>query len=394
MGLWSGPEFDSFTSVKAAWERDTGATVDWTGARDLARELLAQIDAGDAPDIAILPNPGLLHELAAKGQLVPLGPVLGEDQVRKDYSAPWLDLGSHDGALYGIPYKVTNKATVWYAPKAFAAAGYQVPSTWDEMLALADTMVAEGRTPFSVVAPRTPGGGGWALTDWVSQLVLTTCGSDLYDQWTAGTVPWTDPCITRSFEQFDAVIHRPGYVLGGSERVVATGDAEGAYPLYSDPPTAYMYYLASFAQAFIATKYPSLSPGSDYDFFRFPAAQAGDPRSFTIGADIVVMLRDTPTARSLMRYLAGAPAQEAWIERGGFVSVNRKVALTAYPDPVARRAAEELTSAAVIRFSAGDLVPSPLQRAWWKAMLDLVNANGSLDTALASLSDPALRASR
>ena len=350
LGLWSGPEFDSFTAVASAWEQDTGGTVTWNGPRDLPAELHAQIEAGTPPDIAILPNVGLLHELAADGQLVALPTVLDMAQVQRDYSPAWLDLGSHDGELYGIFYKVTDKSTVWYSPTAFTAAGYDVPSTWDEWIELADTMVTDGRTPFSVVAPELPGGGGWALTDWIASIVLHACGADVYDQWVAGQIPWTDPCIAASFDRFETIVQTPGYVLGGSEGILGTSDAEGSYPMYTDPPTAYMYALASFAQAFIAGKYPQLVAGTDYDTFPFPTIDPAYAGAVTIGADVVVMLDDTPAARSFMSYLAGAESQQVWIERGGFTSVNRSVTHDAYPDPVARATADHLASAPVIRF--------------------------------------------
>ncbi len=389
LGLWSGPEFDSFVTVKSIWEQNTGGTVDWTASRDLPGELHAQIEAGTPPDIAILPNIGLMHELADEGRLVALPSVVDMDQFRKDYAPAWIDLGSHDGELYGIFYKVTNKATVWYNPKAFAAADYRVPTTWDEMIGLADTIVADGRTPFSVVAPEIPGGGGWALTDWISQILLNTCGPDLYDQWVAGQIPWTDACVRQSFDMFDTIVQTPGYVLGGSEGILGTTDAEGSYPMYSDPPTAYMCYLASFAQAFIASKYPELVPGDDYDFFPFPTINPDDAGSITIGADVVVMLNDTPAARSFMTYLAGADSQQAWVELGGFTSVNRSVAPDAYADRVARAAADELESARLIRFSAGDMMPASVQQAWWKAMLELVDDPSKVDSVLESLTSAA-----
>lgn len=385
LGLWSGPEFDSFVAVKSVWEQDTGGTVDWQGARDLASELDAQIEAGAPPDVAILPNVGLLHTLAGAGQLVPLTEVMDPERIRQDYATPWIDLGSHEGTLYGIFYKVTDKATVWYSPTAFDAAGYRKPSTWDELLRLADTVVADGGTPFSVVAPTAPGGGGWALTDWVSQIVLAACGAERFDGWVAGTVPWNDECVKQSFERFMTIVHTPGYVLGGGQRIRSTGDAEGSYPLYSDPPDAYLYYLSSFAQAFIATEFPQLVPGSGYDFFPFPTIDPQAERSIIIGADIVVMLRDTPAARSFVTYLAGAPSQQTWIERGGFTSANRNVVAGSYPDPVARAVASDVATADVIRFSAGDSMPPTVQRAWWKAMLDLVDDPSKLDPILDEL---------
>ena len=385
LGLWSGPELDSFETVKSTWEHDTGGTVDWTGSRDLSSELREQIEAGTPPDIAILPNIGLMHELADDGELVALSSVMDIGQLQKDYAPAWIDLGSHDGDLYGIFYKVTNKSTVWYNPKAFAADGYEVPSTWDEMIELADTIVSDGRTPFSVVAPQTPGGGGWALTDWISEIVLNNCGPDLYDRWVDAQIPWTDPCVKQSFEMFDAIVHTPGYVRGGDAGILGTSDAEGSFPMYSDPPTAYMYYLASFAQAFITAKYPLLAPGDDYDFFEFPTINPDDSGAITIGADIVVMLNDTPAARSFMTYLAGAGSQQAWVDLGGFTSVNRSVSLDAYADSVARKAADELASAELIRFSAGDAMPAVVQQAWWKAMRELIDDPSKLDSILESM---------
>ena len=392
LGLWSGPEFDSFDTVASAWEASTGGTVEWTGTRDLPRELAARIDAGTPPDIAILPSIGLMHELAGDGRLVALPTVIDMDSFETDYAPAWIDLGSHDGELYGLFYKLNDKSTVWYDPAEFDAAGYVVPTSWDEMIALADTMVAGGRTPFSVVAPALPGGGGWALTDWVSQIVLGTCGPDVFDRWVAGELAWTDDCVKQSFERFETIVQTPGYVLGGTEAIRGTGDAEGSYPLYTDPPTAHMYSMASFAQAFIASEYPDLVPGDDYDVFAFPSVDPDHAGAVTIGGDIVVMLTDTPAARSFMTYLAGAESQQTWVDLGGFTSVNRSVSRDAYADTVARHVADHLTSAEVIRFSAGDTMPSSVQQAWWAAMLELLDDPDALDAVLESLTAEAAEA--
>jgi alpha-glucoside transport system substrate-binding protein len=388
LGLWSGPEFVSFGTVKSEWEKDTGGIVDWEGTQDLAGVLDTRLQAGDPPDIAVLPNLRLMQQLAEKGRLVPLDSVLDMNRVDQDYAPAWVDLGSHDGKLYGIFYKVANKATVWYNPRAFAAADYSVPRTWHDMVTLADKMVADGRTPFSVVAASGPA-SGWPLTDWISEIVLNNCGPSLYDKWIAAEIPWTDSCIKQSFRMFNKIVQTKGYVLGGSQGVLTTTDADGGSPLYSEPPRAYMYYLASFAQGFIASEYPDLDPGRDYSFFTFPAINPRFSGAVTIGADVVVMVNDTPAARSFMTYLAGARAQEAWIKLGGFTSVNRSVASDAYLDPVARAVAEEVAEAEISRFSAGDMMPASLQQAWWQGMVELLKDPSTLDSVLQSLTQVA-----
>ena len=392
LGLWSGPEYDSFATVKSGWEKSTGNTVDWQGTHDLPDALEADDRAGTSPDIAVLPNLALMQQLAEDGKLVPLNSVLDMNQVNTDYAPAWTNLGSYNGKLYGIFYKASNKATVWYSPAAFAAGGYTVPRTWDDMTRLADTMVADGRTPFSVVSASGPA-SGWPLTDWISEIVLNNCGPDVYDKWIAAETPWTHACIKQSFEMFDEVVHTKGYALGGTQGILTTADGDGGTPLYTKPPTAYMYYLSSIAQGFIASQYPNLNAGHDYNFFPFPTINPLYRGAITIGADVVVMVRDTPAARSFMSYLAGAPAQEAWIKLGGFTSVNRSVPSDSYLDPVGQAVAADVTDARIVRFGAGDMMPASLQQAWWAGMLDLVKDPGKLDSILSSLTSAAKTAS-
>jgi len=392
LGLWSGPEFDSFDAVRKSWESSTGRLVDWQDSHDLAGDLTAALASGNPPDIAVLPNVALLHQLARAGKLVPLDKALDRSAFERDYSPAWRALGSDGGRSYGIFYKVSSKSTVWYDPQAFAAAGYRVPSTWSAMTALADRMVADHRTPFSIVAAQGPA-AGWALTDWVASIVLSRCGPAAYDRWVAGALGWTSGCVRASFAQFLALVRAKGYVRGGVAGILNGTDSAGSYPMYTTPPSAYLYYLSSFAQAFIAERYPALMPGKDYDFFPFPSI---DPRyrgAVMAGADIVVMAHDTPAARSFLAYLAGPAAQEQWIRRGGFTSVNRRVPTSTYADPVARAIARQLTTAGTVRFAAGDSLPAAVQRAWWSAMLELVQDPSRLDRELASL-DAAARAAK
>ena len=384
LGLWSGPEYDSFATVERAWEHDTGGRVQWQGSQDIAGDLAARIDAGKPPDIAVLPNVALLRQLARDGRLVPLESVLDRRAYERDYSPAWRALGSEQGRAYGIFYKVSSKSTVWYDPKAFAASGYRVPSTWASMTALADRIVAGGRTPFSVVAAQGPA-AGWALTDWVASIVLNRCGPATYDRWVGGEIPWTSGCVAASFAQFLQLVGTRGYVRGGVDGILGGSDSAGSYPMYEQPPTAYMYYLSSFAEAFIAQQYPALRPGADYDFFPFPSIDARYRGSVMAGADIVVMTHDTPAARSLLAYLAGPVAQQRWIRLGGFTSVNRRVPLSTYADPVARKVAQQLTGARTVRFAAGDSLPASVQRAWWDAMVRLVQHPSRLDAELAAL---------
>ncbi len=111
--------------------------------------------------------------------------------------------------------------------------------------------------------------------------------------------------------------------------------------------------------------------------------------SVTIGADVLVMLNDTPAARSFMSFLAGAPAQTIWVKLGGFVALNNSVPLADYPDPIAQAFAQDLMSAKVSRFGAGDMMPAAMQQAWWKQMQAFVQNPSQVDSILDSLESTA-----
>jgi len=128
--VWTGTEQKLFQKVLDAFKTATGATVKFTSTGDdIATVLGTRVSGGNAPDVAILPQPGLLKEFAGKGALQELtGPVAAA--VDTNYAPVWRELGSVNGKLYGVWYKAANKSTVWYSTKAFQDAGVEAPQFW------------------------------------------------------------------------------------------------------------------------------------------------------------------------------------------------------------------------------------------------------------------------
>ncbi len=384
LGVWGGDELASFEAMVAPWEGQTGGTMEFTGTRDLIAILTTRVAAGNPPDIAILPNPGQMVELVGDGELVALDSFLDMTKISQEYAQGWIDLGTVDGKLYGIFMKASSKGTVWYNPQVFAANEWEVPTTWDEMIALSDQIVAEGMNPWSV-AVESGEASGWPATDWIGEILLHESGGAVYDQWVNHEIPWTDPSIKSAWEKFGQICLTPDYVPGGAIAILATNFVDGSYLPYEDPPKAAMYYLGSFTQGFIAEQFPDLVAGEDYAFFPFPTIDTQYAGAVTGGADVVVVFNDNMTTRSFIEYLATAEAQQIWVELGGFTAANNQVSLDAYPDPLARLAAEQLTGATVFRFDADDSMPSAVQKAFWEGTLEYLQYPDQLDSILADI---------
>ena len=391
LGLWSGGELRDFQDVVSPWEKETGHTMAFVSTRDLNAVLTTRLEAGDPPDVSILPNPGFMHELAENGKLVALDTILDMNRIRKDYSRAWLDLGRYQGKLYAIFYKASSKGTIWYSPKNFKAKGYSMPKTWEEIMALSEKIASQGETPW-VIGAESGAATGWPLTDWIEIILLNQFGPEIYDKWVDHEIPWTDRAIRRAFEALGRIVHSPKFVYGGQAGVLATNFINGTYVLYTTPPGAYMNYLGGFAQGFIKKQYPNLRPGEDYAFFPFPSIDPGHAGAVTGGADLIVLTKDTPGARSFIQYLSSAKAQEIWAKTGGFIASNKSVKLNSYPDAIAKQMALQLANAEIFRFDGSDLMPAKVNDYFWKATVEYVNNPAGLEKILQSVEEVAMEA--
>ncbi len=183
-------------------------------------------------------------------------------------------LGEYDGEHYGIPTNINLKSMVWYPKDDFDAAGYEVPETFDDLIALSDQIVADGSTPWCV-GFESGGATGWPATDWMEDIMLRTAGPEAYDQWVAHEIPFNDPAVVNAGEVFGEVMFADGYVLGGAENTPTSPFADAPLPMFDDPPGCWLHRQASFIDA----SFPEDAvAGDDYDWFPFPPIdQEGTP---------------------------------------------------------------------------------------------------------------------
>jgi alpha-glucoside transport system substrate-binding protein len=391
LNVWGGSELDSFKAVVAPFTAQTGITVNSDSTRDLDATLTTRIRGNNPPDIAILPNPGKMQQLASQKHLIALDTFLDMNKIRHDYAKAWIDLGSYNGKFYALFYKAANKGTVWYNPAQFQSAGYTVPSTWTDLITLSTKIASANKYPWSM-GVESGAASGWPATDWIAEIYLNNSGPDMYDKWVTHKIHWTDASIKSAFTMFGQIVGGHHYINGAPQSVLATGFEAASYLPFTSPPKAYMYYLGDFTQGFITTQFPTLKAGTTFDFFPFPTINSQYKGAVTGGADVVTALKDNNSVRKLVEYLATPAAQVIWVQRGGFTSPNKSVDLTAYPDVVAQASAKMLTSASTFRFGAGDLMPPAVQTAFWMGVLTFIGDQSKLDSVLSTIESTAQQA--
>lgn len=389
--VWTGEEQDSFKAVVAPFTSRTGIKVNITATRDLNATLTTRIQGRNPPDIAILPNPGKMQQLAQQGHLVSLDNFLDSATVQGQYSKGWIDLGSYNGKLYALFYKAANKGTIWYNPKEFQAAGYQIPKTWDDLITLSTTIANSGKYPWTM-GVSSGSATGWPAADWIDQIFLNLNGPEAYDKWVAHQIQWTDPMVKSAFQYFGQIVNGKHYINGAPQSILATGFQEASYLPFNNPPTAYMYYLGDFTEGFITSQFKGAVAKTDFDFFPFPVINSQYANALTGGADVVTALNNNDAVKQLVQYMATPDAQAIWVKRGGFTATNNQVPASDYPDAVAGASAQALASTPIFRFGADDLMPSQVEDAFWKGVVSYIGDPTQLDSVLSQIEGVAAQA--
>jgi alpha-glucoside transport system substrate-binding protein len=350
LALWTAGEADSFRAVIAGFnDKYPKVKVSYKSAEDVRPVLSTAIEGGNPPDLAAVPNPGLMRDFQKRGALKPID--FAKDTIQENYQQSWLDLASVGGKPYGVFFKGANKSTVWYNIKAFDDAGIEPPEDWDGFLEAADTLKQSGVPAYAI-----GGSDGWVLTDLFENIYLRTAGPEKYDQLTDHKIPWTDPSVKDALKEMAKVIGDKENIAGGTSGALQTDFATSVGQAFSKPPKAAMVIEGDFV-AGVAQTEAKAKPQTDFDFFDFPAIE-GSGELVMGGGDMVIMFKDNPASRAFLEYLATPEAAEIWAKRGGFSSPNKNVADDAYPDPILRRSATALAQAETFRFDMSDLAPS------------------------------------
>ena len=383
LAVWSANEQDSFLAMIKPFEDQSGVKVNYESTRDINATLTTRLQAGNPPELAGIPGPGQMFDFAKGGQLKPLDNVLDMSAMSQQYAPDWVKLGQYNGKTYSIFIKTALKGLVWYNPKTFAAKGYTVPKTWADLTALQTKMKADGTAPWCI-GLESGTASGWPGSDWVKEIVLSQAGPTVYDSWWAGKQKWTSPEIKAAWTTWGGIVGTPGLVYGGPQFMVSTAFADGANPMYANPPKCLMHNQGSFMSDIITKANAGVTLGTDLSFFPLPDVDSKNAGAHVVAGDLFGMFKDTPQARALIKYLTTPAAQAIWVKRGGAISPNKQVALSDYPDATSKLIAEQLVGAKIARFDAGDLMPAAMSAQYFKDVLDFVQNPGKLDSILAA----------
>lgn len=365
----------------------TGVNVTYQPSRDFTTLISSKVRGGDAPDIALFPQPGLLLDMSE--DITPLNDVdVGLDQIRQTLIPGLLDSATKGGKVYGAPIDQAPKSLVWYPKKAFEQAGYEVPTTHQELLDLTEQIKQDGKTPWCVGLESGPD-TGWPATDWLEDYVLRTAGPEAYDQWVAGKLEFSSPQITEAAETVGEIMLTPGNVQGGGQAIVSTSYGDSAAQLFESPPACYLHRQASFITTFFPDNVQQ-NLDEEAGVFVLPPVEGGYDGTPILGSGNFAALfnSDNENAVKVMEYLISDKFGTPRYEAGGVLSPHTTFDVDKYPDETTKEIARQVNEADVYRFDGSDLMPAEVGTgAFWTGMVDWVSGQKDLKTVLPEIDE-------
>jgi alpha-glucoside transport system substrate-binding protein len=375
MSTWSGPEQASFQAVIDGFtEQNPDADVTYDSAGDaLPTVLSTAVEGGNPPDVAVVPQPGLVQQYVDRGALQPIDFV--SDTLSENFAESVTAVGQFEGTQYAFLFKAANKSTVWYNVQAFEDAGVEPAENWDDFLANAETIKASGVPAYSI-----GGAEGWTLTDLFENIYLRTAGVDMYGQLSRHEIPWTDQSVKDALTEMAQIVGDTDNIVGGTQGALQSDFTTSVSNVFTDNPKGAMVIEADFVPGVVESP---LKPETGYNVFAFPSINDSPP-SVVGGGDMVVMFEDSPAAEAFVEYLATPEAAALWAGRGGFSSANQNLESGAYPDAITEQTATAIAEAGEnFAFDLSDFQPSAFGategQGLWKLFQDFVGNPDDVD---------------
>jgi len=383
--MYSGivaPQDQSYIDSFKQFEECTGITVEFQGDKEFDTQIQVRIQGGDAPDISVFAQPGVVRQLVDTGDVVE-APQSVTDNLNEFWNDSWQAYVVFDGKTYGAPNEANVKSLVWYSPGAFTEAGYEIPNTLDELKALSDTIASTGDKPWcdGIAAGDAT---GWPVTDWMEQMMLLLFPVDVYDQWVNNDIAFDAPEPTAALDAAGEFIKNPDYVNGGFGDVssIATTEWQDAgVPITQGK--CWMYRQGSF----YGQMWPegtTVAPDGDVNAFYFPPID-DQTKPVLGGGSFIVAFSDRPEVQAFQTFLSSDVWANAIIDAtptGGWTTANKGADASKLTNPIDRLSMEILQDPqAVFRYDGSDQMPAAVgTAAFWTQATQWILGQSTADT--------------
>lgn len=385
--IWSSVDQPVQDGLLKALEAKVGGdiTIDWQKVENINQLIMTKIQAGDTPDIAFIPQPGVVKDMVELDAIQPLDDVVDMAALEGSMIPGTLEAGTVDDQLYGLLVSANVKGLVFYPKKAWDEKGWPTEvASIDELNQLTEDIKADGETPWCM-GIESDTATGWPATDWFETLVAKYGGVDTYNSWVAGETKFDSEVVREAAAEFEELMFTDGNVLGGRDAIASTNFGTAGNPMFDEPPSCWMYNQGSFITGFFPDPVKE-DLDANVGVFGFPPADAGGENPVIGGGDMATLLNDSDDAKTVMAALAESDIGNDAAPNSSFISPHADFDASLYPNELTRSIAAVASESTGFLFDGSDQMPGEVGAGtFWKDMTAWISGQEDLDTALSNI---------
>jgi alpha-glucoside transport system substrate-binding protein len=360
-------------------------TVDWQKVDNINQLIMTKIQANDTPDIAFIPQPGVVADIVSRGAAQPLDDVVDMSALDTSMVPGTLDAGTVDDKLYGLLVSANVKGLIFYPKKAWDAAGYPTEvASIDDLNALTDQIKSDGNTPWCM-GIESDTATGWPATDWFETLIAKYGGTDGYNSWVTHETPFDSDLVRQAADEFESLMFTDGNVLGGREAIASTNFGTAGNPMFDAKPGCWMYNQGSFITGFFPEEILA-DLDTNVGVMGFPPATAGGDNPVIGGGDMAMLLSENANAKTVLKALSETDIGNDAAGSSSFISPHSDFDASLYQNDLVRSYAEIISGTTSFLFDGSDQMPGEVGAGtFWKDMTAWISGQEDLDTALTNI---------
>ncbi|MFC8963820.1 ABC transporter substrate-binding protein [Streptomyces sp. NPDC057094] len=361
----------AFAEIYAAFKKQSGVTVDVnTKDHNTFQEQINSYLQGTPDDVFNWFAGYRMQFFASKKLASPIDDVW--DKIGGNFPDAMKKLSKgEDGKYYFVPL-YTYPWAIFYRKSVFQQHGYEVPTTWDQFVALCKKMKKDGLVPIAFGDK-----DAWPALGTFDQINFRTNGYDFHVDLMAGKASWTDAKVRAAFDHWAEILpyHQEGAVgrtwQDAAQSLVAKKSG--------------MYLLGTF----VGQQFTNEADREDLDFFAFPEIDSAYGQDTVEAPTDGFLLSKAPKNRSgaikLLEFLGSPAAEQIYLKSDPNVVAASTKADTSSYSALQKKAYDMISGAEHLtqfmdRDSRPDFTATVMQPALQKFIRDPKGIDGLLSS--------------
>ena len=323
--------------------------------------------------IAIIPNPQGVTNLANRGSIYSLDNlVIDETSIRELYPSHLKDIVSYNNNIYSGWLRLLPNSLIWFDISKLNQYPEVDFTTFESLINSTKDLADKNISPWCANS-ESGASTGWVQTNWMEDLLLTTYGPKVYDEWSRLEIGPSNVKIYSVLKDLGNFIFYSSMIENGYQEIFNKEFRNLPRMLLDDNNDCFLSWSGHYFRYYIPEEYKY---EKDFGVIKLPSVTYEN--SIVGIGDALVLVENNEVSITTMQSLLSKNFGEVWAQKNNseFISANKNFdsafienSLTSYKFDITHDALKN----DMFRYDASEIMARPIgANLLWKMLIDYI----------------------